>query len=106
MFLLTLQGGGFVFRVCHAFLSVHCNLVGKGYPFDSLVCYVFLCFVTFPCSVLGQVWYLIVLIPEVAAIKIFTPATLAVEAKENHPTEMPPPSAPRTQMKISCIHNN
>ena len=82
--------------------------MGKGYPLGSLVCGVFLCFVTFSCGVLGQVWYLIVLIPEVAAvnhqIKILTPATLVVEAKENHPTEIAP-SAPRTQIKISYIHN-
>ena len=35
---------------------------GKG-PLGSQVCDVFLCFVTFPCGVLGQVWYLIVSIP-------------------------------------------
>ena len=29
----------------------------------TTVCDVFLCFVTFPCGVLGQVWYLIVSIP-------------------------------------------
>ena len=36
------------------------HLLGKGWPLGSLVCYVLLCCVTFPCGVLGQVWYLIV----------------------------------------------
>ena len=36
------------------------NLLGKSWPLGTLVCYVLLCFVTFPCGVLGQVWYLIV----------------------------------------------
>ena len=89
----------FVFHVFHAFLSVHCSLAGKGYPLDSLVCYAFLCFVTFPCSVLGQVWYLIVLIPEYAVIQILTPATLVVEAKENHPTQMPSHQLPDHRLK-------
>ena len=35
-----------MFRVCHAFLSVHC-LLGKDYPLGSLVCDVFLCFCRF-----------------------------------------------------------
>ena len=37
---------------------------GKGVAFGSLVCDDSLCFVTFPCGVLGQVWYLIVSIPD------------------------------------------
>ena len=31
---------------------------------ESDFCDVLLCFVTFPCGILGQVWYLIVLIPD------------------------------------------
>ena len=52
-----------MFRVCNAFLSGH--LLGKGLPLGSLVCDVlgFFC-VTFPYGVLGQVWYLIVSIPD------------------------------------------
>ena len=42
----------FMFRVCHAFLSVHCSLVvtcwENGCPLDSLVCGVLLCFCRFP----------------------------------------------------------
>ena len=36
----------------------------SGWPLGSLVCGVFLFFVTFPCGVLGQVGYLIVSIPD------------------------------------------
>ena len=50
--------------VCHAFASVHCCLVftwGKRADLLALVC----CdFVTFPFGILGQVWYLIVSIPD------------------------------------------
>ena len=37
----------------------------------SLVSHVFLCFVTFPCGVLAQVWYLIVSIPELCLLLYF-----------------------------------
>ena len=40
------------------------HLLGKGLPLGSFVYDVSLCFVTFPCGVLGQVWYLIVSIPD------------------------------------------
>ena len=46
------------FRVCSL---QHCgHLLGKGRPLGFLVCDVFLCFVTFPCGVLGQAWCLVV----------------------------------------------
>ena len=53
--------------VCHAFLSVHCSLVvtcwERAYRL-ALLYGMFSCvFITFPCVVLGQVWYLIVSIP-------------------------------------------
>ena len=58
----------FMFRVCHAVLSVHCNLVVTCWEragLLALLCVVFSCvLVTFPCCVLGQVWYLIVSIPD------------------------------------------
>ena len=53
----------FVPCVCHAFASVHCNLVVACWERADLLA--FLCdFVAFPCDILGQVWYLIVLIPD------------------------------------------
>ena len=55
----------FVFRVCHAVLSVPCSLVVTYWEGTDLLallydCDVFLCFVTFPYGVIGQVWGLIV----------------------------------------------
>ena len=61
-----------MFRVCHAFFSVHCsrlvscweraNLLALLYEMFSCV------FVTFPYGVLGQVWYLIVSIPDLCLL--------------------------------------
>ena len=51
----------------HAFVSVHCCLVITCWEMAdllSLVSDVYCCFVTFPCGILGQVWYLIVSIPD------------------------------------------
>ena len=51
----------FMFRVCHVFMSVHYCLVvicWEMADFLALVCDVLLCFVTFPCGTVGQVWYL------------------------------------------------
>ena len=54
----------FVFRVCHVFLSVHFSLVVTCWERADLLaflCVMFYCvFVTFPYSVLGQGWCLIV----------------------------------------------
>ena len=52
--------------VCHAFASVHCCLVVTcwGTAWLLFVMFIYNCvFVTFPCGILGQVWYLIVSIP-------------------------------------------
>ena len=49
--------------VCHAFASVQCYLVVTSWERADLlarVCNVYLCFVTFLCGILGQVWYFIV----------------------------------------------
>ena len=62
----------FVFRVCHAVLSVHCSLVVTCWEragLLSLLCVMFSCvFVAFKYGVLGQVWYLIVLIPDLCIL--------------------------------------
>ena len=53
----------FVFHVCHADLSITCShLLRKNLPLGSFVCDVFLRNFTFLFGVLGQVWYLILLI--------------------------------------------
>ena len=54
--------------VCHTVLSVHCSLVVNCW---GNVCDVFLCFVTFPCGVLGKVWYLIVSIPDLCLLSYY-----------------------------------
>ena len=57
----------FMSCVCHAFVSAHAALwspAGKGLT-SWLLFVMFNCvFVTFPSGILGQVWYLIVLIPD------------------------------------------
>ena len=62
----------FMFRVCHAFLSVHCSLVVTCWERANLLALLYVMFycvvVTFPCCVLGQVWFLIVSIPDLCPI--------------------------------------
>ena len=63
----------FMSCVCHAFASVHCCLVVTCWEMAdllALVCDVCV-FVTFPCGMLGQVWYLIVLIPDLCHLSYF-----------------------------------
>ena len=44
------------------------HLLGKGLP---LLCVIILCFVTFPCGVLGHVWFLIVSIPDLRRLTYY-----------------------------------
>ena len=61
----------FMSCVCHAFASVHCCLMVTCWEKADLL-FVFHCvFVTFPCGNLGQVWYLIVLIPDFCRLSYF-----------------------------------
>ena len=60
-------------RVLHAFASVHCCCVVTCLERGDLLALVnfgmFNCvFVTFPCGILGQVWYLIVLIADLCRL--------------------------------------
>ena len=64
----------FLSCVCHAFASVHCCLVVTCWERADLMSLVFgvkLCFVTFPCGILGEVWYLIVSIPDLCPYLTF-----------------------------------
>ena len=64
----------FVSCVCHAFASVLCCLVVtccERADLLALVCDVYCGFVTFPCGILGQVWYLIVLFPDLCHLSYF-----------------------------------
>ena len=59
---------------CHDFASVHCCLVVTCWETAdllALVCDVFSGFVTFPCGILGQVWYFIVLISDLCRLSYF-----------------------------------
>ena len=58
---------------CHAFASVHCCLVVTCWETAdllALVCDVCV-FDTFPCGILGQVWYLLVSIPDLCQLSYF-----------------------------------
>ena len=64
----------FLYCVCHAFASAHwCLVVTCWERADllALVCGVKLCLVTFPFGILGQVWYLIVSIPDLCPLTYF-----------------------------------
>ena len=59
----------------HAFTSIHfCPVVTCWVRADllALVCDVYCVFVTFPGGILGQVWYLIVLFPNLCHLSYFT----------------------------------
>ena len=64
----------FMSCVCHASASVHCCLVVTCWEradLLALVYDVYCVFVTFPCGILGQVWYLIVSIPDLCHLSYF-----------------------------------
>ena len=64
-----------MFRVYHAFLSVHCSLVVTCWERASLLPLLYVMYscggVTFRCGVLGQVSYLIVSIPDLCLLTYF-----------------------------------
>ena len=67
----------FMSFVCHTFASVPCCLVvrspaGKGLTSCLLFVMFDYVFVTFRCGILGQVWYLIVSIPDLCRLFYFT----------------------------------
>ena len=60
--------------VFHAFASVHCCLVVTCWERADLlapICDIYLSLDTFTCGILGQVWYLIVLIPDLCLLSYF-----------------------------------
>ena len=68
----------FMSCVCHAFASVHCCLVVTCWEkahFLALFVMFKCVFVTFPCCILGQVWYLIVSIPDLCRLSYFEEQT-------------------------------
>ena len=64
----------FMSCVCQAFVSVHCCVVVTCWEradLFALVCDVKLCFVIFPCGILGQVWHLVVSIADLSCLSYF-----------------------------------
>ena len=64
----------FMSCVCHAFASVHCCLVVTCWERTdllALVCDVSCVFVTFPCGILGLLWYMIVSFPDLCRLSYF-----------------------------------
>ena len=63
----------FVSCVSHAFASVHFCLVVTCWERADLLALVgdVYVFVTFPCGILGQVWYLIVSFPDLCHLSYF-----------------------------------
>ena len=64
----------FVSYVSHAFVSVRCCLVVTCWEKADLLALVgdvYCIFVTFPCVILGQMWYLIVLFPDLCHLSYF-----------------------------------
>ena len=61
--------------VCHAFsglfIATFWSPAGKGLAYWLLFVMFNCVFVTFPCGILGQVWYLIVLIPDLCHLSYF-----------------------------------
>ena len=54
--------------VSHAFASVHCCLVVTCWEWADLLALVGDVFGTFPCGILGQMWYLIVSFPDLCPL--------------------------------------
>ena len=63
----------FMSCVFHAFASVHCCLVVTSWEMADLLALVMLncVFVTFPCGIMGLVWYLTVSIPDLCRLSYF-----------------------------------
>ena len=60
-----------VFMLSHLFIAALLSRAGKGLT-SWLLFVMFNCvFVTFPCGILCQVWYLIVLIPDLCHLSYF-----------------------------------
>ena len=77
-----------MFRVSHAFLSIHCSLVvtcRKRINLLALLCVMFYCvFVTFLCGVLGQGWHLIVSIPDLCLLTYFETMVYEISTDDNY----------------------
>ena len=60
--------------VSHAFVSIHCCFVVTYWERADLLAFVgdvYCIFVTLPCGILGQAWYLIVSFPDLCHLSYF-----------------------------------
>ena len=64
------------------FVAAYGQLLGKGQPLGSPVCDVSCVFVTFPCGVLCQVWYLIVSMPDLCLLLYFDIVLVCVKSPD------------------------
>ena len=74
----------FLSCVSHAFASAHCCLVATCWESADLLAHVgdvYCIFVTFPCGILGQVWYFIVSLAELAVFLLWYTARRFVKVK-------------------------
>ena len=60
-----------VFMLSRLFIAALWSPAGKGLTSWLMLVMSYCDFVTFPCGILGQVWYLIVLIPELCRFLTF-----------------------------------
>ena len=56
----------------HLFIAGFWSPAGKGFTTWLLFVMFYCVFVTFPCGILGQVWYLIVSIPNLCSLSYFS----------------------------------
>ena len=78
-----------MFCVSRAFASVHCCLVVtccERADLLDLVGDVYCIFVSFPCGILGQAWYLIVSFPDICRLSYFD--TSLTTTNKNNSVEM------------------
>ena len=77
-----------MFRVCHAFLSVHCSLVVTCWERAGLLALLYVMFycvfVTFLYVVLGQVGYLMVSIPNLCLLTYYSTAGYWIVIEPRH----------------------
>ena len=87
--------------VCPAFTSVHCCLVVTCLERADLLFVMFNCVsVTFTCGILGQVWYLIVSIPDLCHLSYFEIQLFNVDYSKMSA----PRSLDKSKNKYCCIY--
>ena len=92
--------------VSHAFASVHCCRVVTCWERTDLLALfgdVYCIFVTFPCGILGPVWYLIVSFPDLCLLSYYELSSEGVKPdkmKLKAISEMPAPTGRKGVMRL------